>query len=130
MRAPLRPAADDRGSAVIEFVLVAPLLALVGLAVLQLVLALHVRSTLTAAAGEGARVAALIGVDPMMGERRARDVLAGNLAADAVADVRVAQVVLRGSRMIEVTIDARLPLLGMLGPRVLSVTGHAVQESV
>ena len=46
---------EDRGSAVVEFALVTPLLLLVALAVLQVTLALHVRSTLTAAAAEGAR---------------------------------------------------------------------------
>ena len=49
----------DRGSAVVEFALVTPLLLLVALAVLQITLALHVRSTLTAAAAEGARAGAL-----------------------------------------------------------------------
>lgn len=109
--------------------LVAPLVVLVALAVLQLTLALHVRSTLTAAAGEGARVAALVGVEPQLGVERATEVLEGNLAAATVADVRVVHDVIDGLPMAVVEIDARLPLLGLLGPAVLHVTGHAIEES-
>ena len=46
-----------------EFALVAPLLMLVALAVLQLMLAVHVRTVITSAAIEGARVGALVGSD-------------------------------------------------------------------
>lgn len=122
-------ACRDRGSATVEFVLVAPLVVLVAVAVLQLTLALHVRSTLTAAAGEGARVAALVGVDPQLGAERATAVLQGNLAAATVTDVRVTHDVIDGLPMAVVEIDARLPLVGLLGPAVMHVIGHAMEES-
>ena len=76
----------DRGSAVVEFALVTPLLLLVALAVLQVTLALHVRSTLTAAAAEGARAGALAGAGLGVAESRTRDVLAeaGLIVAESV----------------------------------------------
>src|SRR5699024_8700584 len=46
---------DERGSAVVEFVLVSVLVVTLLLGVLQLTLALHVRNTVVDAAGEGAR---------------------------------------------------------------------------
>ncbi|HBJ72776.1 MAG TPA: pilus assembly protein TadE [Actinobacteria bacterium] len=118
----------ERGSSVVEFVLVAPLLVGVALVVLQFALALHVRSTMTAAAAEGARVAALAGSQLDMGERRTRELLDGNLAASLVTSIRATRVVEHGIVMTRVQIEARLPLLGMLGPASMNVTGHALQE--
>jgi hypothetical protein len=50
-----------RGSAAVEFVLVAPLVLLIFLAILQVALAAYVRTTLTSVAAEAARVGALAG---------------------------------------------------------------------
>ncbi|RIJ01598.1 pilus assembly protein, partial [Clavibacter nebraskensis] len=52
---------DDRGSAPAEFVMVGALLVVLALSVVQLALALHVRTTVLDAAAEGARTAALAG---------------------------------------------------------------------
>ncbi len=106
----------------------APLLLAVALVVLQLSLALHVRSTLTAAAAEGARVAALAGSELPAGERRARELLDGNLASGVVTGVHAGRVIQDGVVMTEVRIDARLPLLGLFGPQSLQIAGHAIQE--
>lgn len=119
---------SERGSAVVDFALVAPVLVAVALVVLQVALTLHVRSTLTAAAAEGARVAALAGSQLSAGEQRARELLDGNLAAGVVTQVRAARVVEHGIVMTRVQIDARLPLLGMLGPEAMEIVGHALQE--
>ncbi len=119
---------NDRGSSVVEFARVAPLLIIVGLMVFQVVLALHVRATLAAAAGEGARVAALAGATPALAERRSREVLEGNLALGAVDEIRVTQAIREGLAVASVTVDARLPLVGLMGPVAMHVTGHAVQE--
>ena len=121
-------AEGDRGSAVVEFVLVAPLVLLLGLAVLQVALALHVRATLTAAAAEGARAAALAGSDPAAGIRRARSLLDANLAGPVVRDVSAARATVDGLPVITVRIVGRLPLVGLLGPTALVVEGHALQE--
>lgn len=120
---------SERGSAVVEFALVAPLVLLLGLAVLQVALALHVRATLTSAAAEGARAAALAGSDPSAGVRRARQLLAQNIAQSAVTRVTAARTTEQGLSVMAVRIDARLPLVGLLGPTVMTVVGHALEET-
>ncbi len=100
----------------------------VALLVLQLSLTLHVRSTLTAAAAEGARVAALAGSGLPAGERRARELLEGNIASEVVTGVHASRVLQDGHLVTQVQIDARLPLLGLLGPQTLQIAGHAIQE--
>lgn len=111
-----------------EFALITPLLLLVALAVLQLTLALHVRTTLTSAAAEGARGAALAGSDLAIGEGRARDLMVASIAGPAVRDVRGALVLVDGVRVVEMTVTADLPVIGILGPLPMSVTGRAVVE--
>jgi len=119
---------EDRGSAVVEFALVTPLLLLVALAVLQVILALHVRSTLTAAAAEGARAGALAGAGLAVAESRTRDVLSDALGGDAAQDVVASRTRLEGVEVVRVMVTARLPLLGTLGPTALTVEGHAIAE--
>ncbi len=108
--------------------MVVPMLVLVVLAVVQVALALYVRSTLVSAAAEGARVSAVAGGDPGVGVRRTRAALASTLADGVVESVTV-----RGSRVagvltVDVAVTARLPLIGLLGPSVLVVHGHAIAE--
>lgn len=119
---------EDRGSAVVEFALVTPLLLLVALAVLQVILALHVRSTLTAAAAEGARAGALAGAGLAIAESRTRDVLDDALGGDAAQDVVASRTRLEGVEVVRVLVTARLPLIGTLGPTALTVEGHAIAE--
>jgi len=127
---PCRPArrAGERGSAAVEFALVAPLVIAIALLVLQVALAVHVRTTLIAAAAEGARAAALAGAPLQAGEQRARALLEGNLAEGLVTDVRAERGVEDGQLVTSVTVQARLPLLGLLGVTTMRVTGHAIQE--
>jgi Flp pilus assembly protein TadG len=127
---PRRPdqAWRDRGSAIVEFVLVAPLLVAVAVAVLEFALVLHVRATLTAAAADGARAASLAGADPASGVRRARLLLADNLAGSVVRTVTAGRVVLEGRAVMVVRIEAGLPFAGLLGPAVLAVEGHSLRE--
>jgi Flp pilus assembly protein TadG len=58
---------DDRGSAVVGFVLVGALLTILTLSVIRLGLALLVRNTVQDAASEGARYAALADNRPRTG---------------------------------------------------------------
>jgi Flp pilus assembly protein TadG len=113
---------------VVEFALVTPLLLLVALAVLQVTLALHVRSTLTAAAAEGARAGALAGSGLRIAEMRTREVLANALGGDAAQDIVASRERLDGVEVVRVRVTARLPLLGTLGPTALTVDGHAIGE--
>ncbi len=120
--------ARDEGSATVEFALVAPLLLAVALAVLQIALALHLRATITAAAAEGARAAALSGADLAAGERRTRNLLLDNIAADVVEEIDVRRELRNGALVVVVEVDARLPLIGLLGPSIMQVSGHALAE--
>ncbi len=105
-----------------------PLLVLVAASVLQVALAVHVRATLTAAAAEGARAAALAGADGDAGRRRVAAVTAGTVAGSAIRDIAVGRGTERGIPVVEVRISAVLPLLGLLGPTSLEVAGHALRE--
>ncbi len=118
----------DRGSAVVEFVLVAPLVLLLALGVLQVALVLHVRATFTSAAAEGARAAALAGGDPDVGVRRTRDLLARNVAGSVVQGVSAGRETVDGLSVMAVRIDGILPMVGLLGPTALTIVGHALPE--
>lgn len=133
VRSPLSPSRSwrqDEGSAVAEFALITPLLLLVALAVLQVALALHVRTSLTSAAAEAARGAALAGSDLRLGEARARDFLATSLAGGAVHSVSGNLRTVQGTPMVEMHVTADLPLIGLFGPVPMTVTGRAVVEQV
>ena len=118
----------ERGSAAVDFVLVGPLLLLVALGVLQLTLALYVRTTVTAAAAEGARAAALSGADLDAGSRRTRMLLGQTMAGAAVRSVTAQRDVRDGLLVVTVDVEANLPLVGLLGPTVLRIDGHALAE--
>ena len=119
----------DSGSAIVDFVLVAPLLIAVALAILQVILVMHVRTVLTSAAAEGARAAALA-ADPRAGERRARAIIDETIASDSVERIVVRRQMAGGATIMALDIEARLPLLGLLGPTVIHVRGHSLQEQV
>lgn len=119
---------DDRGSAVVDAVLVLPLLVLLAVAVLQVMLALHVRSTLVAAAAEGARAAALAGADERAGVARTRALLQDTVSSSVVRGISARAERRDGLDVLAIRIDADLPLIGLLGPSVLTVEGHALRE--
>lgn len=123
-----RSAGRDDGSAAVEFVLVAPLLLLLLLAVVQVALAMHVRSTLTSAAAEGARAAALAGADPLAGVARTHRLLENSVAASVVQDVTAVSGSAGSVDVMIVRVDAVLPLVGLLGPQSLTVEGRAIRE--
>lgn len=119
---------NDDGNASVEFALIAPLLMLIGLAVLQLMLALHIRTVITSAAIEGARVGALVGSDLGTAEKRTREVLLANIAGATVSNVHASRTFLDGIPMIAVQVNAELPLIGVYGPTTMTLTGHAYVE--
>jgi len=119
----------ERGSAVVDFVLVMVVLVPFVLGVVQLGLVLHVRNTLTAAASDGARAAAPLGASPADGVARARELIRGGLADRFADDVTATTTTIDGVAALKVTVRARVPALGIGGPAVdLAATGHAVQE--
>ena len=120
---------DDRGAAVVDFVLVLVVLVPLFLGVLQVGLVLHVRNTLTAAASEGARYAATVSGSPSAGATRTRSQIRGALADRFAQRVSAREVLVDGVPGVEVRVVADVPPLGLWGPAVhLDVTGHAVQE--
>ena len=119
---------SDRGNASVEFALVAPLLMLVALAVLQLMLAVHVRTVVTSAAIEGARIAALVGGDVNRAESRTRSILESNIAGTAVQSISASLVTTGENEMFAVVVETELPLIGFYGPTSMKITGHALVE--
>jgi Flp pilus assembly protein TadG len=120
---------DQRGAAVVDFVLVLVVLVPLVLGILQVALVLHVRNTLASAAAEGARVAAAYGASAADGEARTREQIRGAVSGRYAEDVTVRTVSVGGVPTVEVVVRAEVPALGLGGPAVaLEVEGHAVQE--
>lgn len=125
----MRRCRDQRGSALVDFTLVTLVLLPVVLGLIQVALVLHVRTTLAAAASEGARLAATADRDPGDGVARTREQIDDALSGSFARDVDVRQVMVGGAPGIEITVHARVPALGIGGPAVeFSVSGRAVEE--
>lgn len=75
----------ERGSAVVEFVLVSVLVMGLLLAVLQLAVYVHVRNVIAASAQEGARYGANADIDAAAGGERTRLLVTSALSADTAA---------------------------------------------
>jgi hypothetical protein len=122
----------DEGSAAVDFALVGGLLTLVFMGVVQLGLALHVRSTLVDCAAEGARAGAVAGRTSTDAVARLHELLAHDLGAGYAARARVTAVertTVGGIDVVELTVSAPLPLVGLSGPaRGVTVTAHAIAE--
>ncbi|MPV49883.1 pilus assembly protein [Pseudactinotalea sp. HY160] len=124
---------SDSGSAIVDFVLVSVLVITLCVGVVQLALALHVRTVLIDSAAEGARYAARYGSGLDDGARRARELITGTLPAAYAADVRAEYTPLHPStgparQAVVIHVRAPLPLFGLLGPAVVDVSGRAVAE--
>jgi Flp pilus assembly protein TadG len=119
----------ERGSAVVDFVLVLVVLVPVFLGILQVALVLLVRNTLASAASEGARYAATLDRGPDDGVARTRDQIDGAVSGRFARDVSARTATVDGAEGVEVTVRAVVPALGIGGPGIaLEVTGHAVEE--
>ncbi|WP_062076691.1 TadE/TadG family type IV pilus assembly protein [Demequina globuliformis] len=111
-----------------EFLGVAIIVILVALALIQLVLALHVRNTLASSAYEGATHAALADRGLGDGEARAIDLAAESMSALAVSATARA-ITVGGQDAVEVSVATTLPLVGLWGPTGLEVTARALEEA-
>jgi Flp pilus assembly protein TadG len=121
----------ERGSAVVEFTLVAVVLVPLFFAALQLAFVWHVKTTITSAASQGARYAAAYDRDLADGERRAADVVDQALGGSVVDQERASQTQVRGQSVVEVVVRANVPTLGFWGPSItVAGTGHAVEETL
>jgi len=120
---------DERGSAVVDFVLVMVLVIPVVLGVIQVGLVLHVRNTLTSAASEGARYGATIDRSAADGVERTRQAIRQGLSERYARDVTARETVVNGVEGVVVDVGASVPALGLFGRSVrLEVQGHAVSE--
>lgn len=123
------PRRDQRGSAVVDFVLVLVVLVPIFLGILQVALVLLVRNTLASAASEGARYAATLDRGPADGAARTRDQIGGALSGRFARDVSARPATVNGAPGVEVVVHATVPALGIGGPGIsFTVTGHAVEE--
>lgn len=114
----------------VDFVLVGALTTVVFMAVIQLALALHVRSTLVDCAAEGARYGALADRTPADGAERARQLIRMSLADTYAGDVTAVPVHVDGLDLVRVQVTAPLPVVGLLGPGGrLTVDAHALEEA-
>lgn len=120
---------DERGSAVVDFVLVGGLLTVFFLAVIQLALVLHVRNTLIDAVSSGARYGTLADRTPADARERTADLIGTALNADFARDVSTSEAGFQGIHTLEVTVRAPLPVIGLIGPvGALEVRGHAASS--
>lgn len=123
------PAYRERGSAVVDFVLVGALLTLFFLGIIQLALVLHVRNTLVDAAASGARYGTLADRNAADARERTTQLIGVALTAEFARDVSTAETTYAGIRTLEVTVRAPLPVIGLIGPReMLEVKGHAALQ--
>lgn len=123
------PDRGERGSAVVDFVLVLVVLVPLVLGILQVALVLHVRNTLASAAAEGARYAATLDRGPADGVERTRSQIDGAVSGRFAEDVAAHPTSIDGSPGVEVVVHATVPALGLGGPGIeLTVSGHAVEE--
>jgi Flp pilus assembly protein TadG len=124
----------ERGSAVVEFVLVSVLVVVLLLAVLQVAVYVHVRNVVTASAQQGARFAANADVDPALGAARTVEVVARATSAQTAAGLTCTsteEADPTGLTLVVVTCTGSVPaLLADLGNLLpLEVTGRAVREA-
>jgi Flp pilus assembly protein TadG len=123
----------DRGSAAVDFVLVAlPLLTLL-LAVLQVAAYLHLRAVVVASAAEGARQAAVADRSTRDGGPLAERVLARGVPARAAAGIRCVaaeEAGPAGAVLVAVRCRGAVPaVLALTGPVLpVEVTAHALKE--
>lgn len=119
----------ERGSAVVDHVLVMVLLVPLVLGIVQLGLVLHVRNTLTAAASDGARAGAPLGATPQDATDRTRRMISESLSARFARSVSASDASVDDVPAVVVRVRARVPALGLFGPGVpLDVRGRALRQ--
>ena len=131
---PLRRIDDERGAAVVDFVLVSLLIVALLLAVLQVAVYVHVRNVVTASAQEGARFAANADVHSAAGAGRTLEVVARATSlrtAEGLACASGEEVDVTGATLVVVRCSGSVPsLLAVLGDVLpLEVTGRAMKEA-
>ncbi len=124
----------ERGSAVVDFVMVSMLIVTLLLAVLQVAVYVHLRNVVTASAQAGARYAANADVDSAAGAGRSLVVVGratSTRTAQGLACSSAEEVDSTGLTLVVVRCTGAVPsLLAVLGDLLpLEVTGRAVKEA-
>jgi Flp pilus assembly protein TadG len=120
---------NQRGSAIVDFALVAVVLVPLFFAILQLALIWHVKSTLTAAASQGAGYGASYQHTPQQGATRTRQLITQTFGGHFRDKVTARATRVDGQPGVEVDVTARVPVLVLWGPTIrVSVSGHAITE--
>jgi Flp pilus assembly protein TadG len=124
----------ERGSAVVDFVLVSTLVVVLLLAVLQVAVYVHVRNVVTASAQEGARYAANADVDSALGAGRTVQIVGRAISEQTAAGLACTageETDATGLTLVVVRCSGSVPaLLASLGNVLpLDVTGRAVKEA-
>jgi Flp pilus assembly protein TadG len=130
----VRSDGGERGSAVVDFVLVSTLVVVLLLAVLQVAVYVHVRNVVTASAQEGARYAANADVDSALGAARTVEIVGratSEQTAEGLACTSAEETDATGLTLVVVRCSGSVPaLLASLGNVLpLDVTGRAVKEA-
>jgi Flp pilus assembly protein TadG len=113
----------------VDFALVAVVLVPLFFGILQLALIWHVKSTLTAAASQGAHYGAGYQHTPGQGAARTRAIIDDTFGSDFQDRVSARSTRVDGQPGVEVDVTARIPVLVLWGPTLsVSVSGHAVKE--
>lgn len=128
-----RPDDRERGSAVVEFVLVSMLVVALLMAVLQLAVFVHVRNVIAASAQEGARYGANADVDSAAGAERTRTLVSRALSeqtADGLQCTSTEEPGDGGAVLVVVRCTGSVPSLFSAFGDLLTVdaTGRAVKE--
>ena len=123
----------ERGSAVVDFVMVSMLIVALLLAILQVAVYVHVRNVVTASAQAGARYAANADVDSAAGAPRTVEIVGRATSvqtAQGLACTSGEEVDPSGLTLVVVRCSGAVPsLLAALGNLLpLEVTGRAVKE--
>ncbi|WP_347059669.1 TadE/TadG family type IV pilus assembly protein [Blastococcus sp. HT6-30] len=124
----------ERGSAVVDFVMVSLLIVALLLAVLQVAVYVHVRNVVTASAQEGARYAANADVGSAPGAARTVEIVAAATSvrtAQGMACTSEEELDTSGATLVVVRWSGSVPsLLAALGDVLpLEVTGRAMKEA-
>ncbi len=120
---------SERGSAVVDFVLVSTIVIPLFLGLLQFGFFLCVRNTMTAAASDGARLAATADRGPEDGVARTESMIGAAVSSRLVDGVTADTLEIDRQPVVEIVVDAHMPVLGLWGPAVeFTVRGHGIEE--
>ena len=120
---------SERGNAPAEFVLVSALLVALVLGVMQVILVGYVRHTVTSAAAEGARQAALVDVNASEAISLTKDLISTSLSPEHARQVSLTPSMERGYSTTVVTVVTPYPALGLWSiGGTLTISAHAPAE--